>query len=500
VRSGSNCGQNAQTQGILWLSNRTDIPDAHHAKVADARSKCMSDKVSSQELQKQIARIQASPLFARARQLAIFLELLTSRVCAENGEVLTQTEIAKALGLRDFDPTKPTVRIAAERLRARLMEYYVQQGRTDPVLVEFPKGHPYRVVIRHRGIYVQPRADEAFKLCCDGRMLWAQRTPESLYKAISCFERAIQIDPTYAEPHAALAECYLFLAIDGAPANKLMRKAKLHAKSAIQIDPHFAEGHAALGAVHSAFEWEWSKADKEFDTALELDANSLAVFCLRATHLVSRGRLEDAANDARRLLQLTSAGPSPLVTSHAAKILYVTGNWDEAEELLLRLQATNPDFYMVHWQLGLLHGAKGRLAAGREAMTSALRLRPDSTSMMAGLGWINALAGEMADAARILATLESRRKKSYVSGTDLAMIHAVSGNLDRSFACLENAFHERSVFLPWLGVWPPLRSLFLDARSGAILKRMHLEHATFPDHQESAKAQACVFGEMQDPK
>jgi hypothetical protein len=44
-------------------------------------------------------------------------------------------------GNRDYDPKQDSiVRTEAGRLRARLAEYYAEQGRGEPVIFELPKG------------------------------------------------------------------------------------------------------------------------------------------------------------------------------------------------------------------------------------------------------------------------------------------------------------------------------------------------------------------------
>jgi tetratricopeptide (TPR) repeat protein len=440
----------------------------------------MLSQVSPQELEKQVGLIKASPIFAGAKQLHLFLDLLVNRAVSHNGtRSLTQEDISKALGLREFDSTKPTVRIAAGRLRSRLIEFYATEGRDDSVILEFPKGRPYRLNARHKMSRALRLSGEAFRRCYDGRMLWAQRTPESLEKAAACFKEAIRIDPHSPDPYAALAETYLFMALCDTAPRKVMRLAKTHAEHAVTIDPYNAEAHAALAAIFSAFYWNWNEAEREFERAAQLDSDSLGLYSLRANHLLSVGKTEEAAKDARRILQMTVAGPSPLVTSHAAKILFAAGKYDESEELLLRIREMIPNFYLVHWQLGLLYGTKGDTLTAQTSLEKAYALFPESFTVIAALGWVNALAGKTDRALKIAQHLTAHRKHKYIHGTDLAMIYAALGNMRLAFQWLNRAYRERALFLPWLSVWPPFRSLYCDPQSVPILSKMHLKHPSF---------------------
>jgi tetratricopeptide (TPR) repeat protein len=190
---------------------------------------------------------------------------------------------------------------------------------------------------------------------------------------------------------------------------------------------------------------------------------------------LSIGEPDNAAQDARRILQMTSAGPSPLVNSHAAKILYAAGKYDESEELLVRIREMVPEFYIIHWQLGLLYGVKGNFSAAHDSLERAFKLCPQGPGTLAALGWANALAGKVNAAKKIAERLEADRRHQYVPSIDLAMIYAVIGEMDLAFAFLNRAYQERALFLPWLRVWPPFMALCGDPRSIAILNKMGLK-------------------------
>ena len=434
----------------------------------------MPSAVSAQELKQQICRIKTSLLFAGAKQLQALLDLLAFQAL-NGGSSVTQSEISKVLGFREFDPTKPTVRITAGRLRSRLIEFYATEGRDDTVIVEFPKGPPYVLNVRMKRSRGLSPLDKCFQLYSQGRILWAQRTPESLAKAASCFQRAILIDSKMAEPHAALALTYFFMAIGGADPRKLMRQAKTHAEKAVNLDPNSAEAHAAFAAILSTFEWNWKRAGAEFEKAVSLDPDSFPVYSLRANYLLSVGRTEDAAKDARRLLQMMASSPSSLSGGHAAKVLYAAGKYDESEELLIQMRQLAPHFYMIHWQLGLLYGTKGDLPLAKKAIDRASALAPENPAVVSASGWINALASNGDAAMRVIERLMATRNHQYVPGTDLAVIYTALGRLDEAFEWLSKACRERSIFLTWLGVWPPFRPLLHDPRSRTILKKMGLD-------------------------
>src|SRR3981081_1558710 len=85
---------------------------------------------------------------------------------------------------------------------------------------------------------------EAYQLYVKGRFYLAQRTRESLYKALDQFNQAVAKDPNYAQAYAGLGDSYLILFdrewISNSEASPKIRSAVLRA---IELDPTLAEAH-----------------------------------------------------------------------------------------------------------------------------------------------------------------------------------------------------------------------------------------------------------------
>ena len=98
---------------------------------------------SRQEIEDQVARILASPGFAKSDRMARFLKFIAEKSVAGSAEELKEYTIALEVFDKDdsFDPRiDPTVRGEARRLRAKLAEYYETAQDSGPVLIELPKG------------------------------------------------------------------------------------------------------------------------------------------------------------------------------------------------------------------------------------------------------------------------------------------------------------------------------------------------------------------------
>jgi TolB-like protein len=113
--------------------------------VSDLRDVDMDQSVKShleaEAVGRQLDRILSSGVFLAARRSRMFLRYVVERSLLNS--VPKEYEIAvEVLGRpSDYDPdVDAAVRVEAGRLRNRLREYYDTVGKTDPILIEIPKG------------------------------------------------------------------------------------------------------------------------------------------------------------------------------------------------------------------------------------------------------------------------------------------------------------------------------------------------------------------------
>jgi TolB-like protein len=97
----------------------------------------------SQAARQQLERVLVSPGFARNERMSKFLRFVVERHLEGRDDELKESLIAIEVFGRPpgYDSKKdPIVRTEASRLRARLNEYYLGEGKGDPVAIELPKG------------------------------------------------------------------------------------------------------------------------------------------------------------------------------------------------------------------------------------------------------------------------------------------------------------------------------------------------------------------------
>jgi len=115
---------------------------------------------------------------------------------------------------------------------------------------------------------------EAYHLYLQGRYYWARRGG-FLERAVDCFAKAIERDPTCAQAHAGLADAYGVLGIYGvlSPA-EAAQKARPAAERALALQETLAEAHRSLAVLNVSFDWDLEGGEREYRRALELSPES----------------------------------------------------------------------------------------------------------------------------------------------------------------------------------------------------------------------------------
>ncbi|MCX7042080.1 MAG: hypothetical protein NT117_05240 [Gammaproteobacteria bacterium] len=124
---------------------------------------------------------------------------------------------------------------------------------------------------QQRLVPVATSSPEAYNLYLQANSIFERRDGPHMKEAVAALERAIALDPKFARAHSRLAAVYVVLpTYVGGDATQFQPKAIEHARAAIALDPTLAEPYAALGMVAG----DSGKLVDElgnFETALRLD-------------------------------------------------------------------------------------------------------------------------------------------------------------------------------------------------------------------------------------
>jgi TolB-like protein/class 3 adenylate cyclase len=155
----------------------------------------------------------------------------------------------------------------------------------------------------------RPSSLEAYDLCQRGRAEWVHST-EAGVEAIPLFERAVELDPNYAEAHRwlAISQNHAWANL-GRPIEPFRQMSMVTAKRAVELDPNDPGTHWVLAYV-LLFERRWDESAKEFEISLRLNPNDADVWVEYADLRCYEGRGVEAIAYAQKGLRLNPHPPS----------------------------------------------------------------------------------------------------------------------------------------------------------------------------------------------
>ena len=319
---------------------------------------------------------------------------------------------------------------------------------------------------------------EAYQLYLKGRYYWNKRTGDDVQKSIDYLQRAIARDRNYALAYAALADSYHVLwAYSNVSFSEAQLKAKTAALKALELDDSLAEAHAALAGVKADEDWDFPGAEAEFKRAIELDPNYATARQWYAQFLSPLGRHEEALAQIKKAQE--SDPLSLIINAVLGDTLLRARQDDRAIEQLKKTIDMDRNFPPAHQYLVHAYIEKGMYTeAIAESQTAAVLSRkqdPQKASARAdALKHALSTGGPAGYWQTQLKLANEDLKTQRVSPYFIAGIYARMGDSDHCFQWLETALKERDADLVYLGIDPEFDRFRSDSRMNGLMKRIGL--------------------------
>lgn len=287
-------------------------------------------------------------------------------------------------------------------------------------------------------------------------------------KARAYFQRAIDLDPSFAPAYIGLAQAHDLLS-QGEPEDLVI--ARRAAEKAADLDPSSSAARVQIGQAKWQA-WDWAGTEDDARRAIALNPNNAEAHDYLGSVLDVMGRSEEAW---REYLIAQELDPNH---DHLADPFYLRGQFDHAIEIRQRIALQDPKDGYNHYALALNYGQKGmyREFVAEMSRTAALFELPE---LGEGLQRAYDLSGQQGVLKQLARNMEhlAATKQLYMPGAT-AQFYAALGDKDRAFYWLGEYLNHRDLALadptiyfkadPWFA---PLRS---DPRFSDYLRRVGL--------------------------
>jgi TolB-like protein len=317
-----------------------------------------------------------------------------------------------------------------------------------------------------------------------GRYHSSKWTRHGLGEAIACYEQSLAIDPHSAAVYSALGAAYsvqAYFCSDPVKTRAAVLKAKACAERALELDPAFPEAHLLAANIAHVHDWEWSLAEEEFKLTLELEPNLADAHACYALFLMDQCQFESAQQEMETALELDALS---LAANTAAGVLFFSAGrcGDAISQLkgaleldcVVPISEFDPTYHLSHELLGAsleseqnneaAVAAYLKLFSGRtkdEEMTSTLR----SAFVESGMSGFWRMFAEIAD------EIAERR---VITPIFAATIFARLGETDSALVWLEKALSERTPGLTHINADPRFEKLHSHPRFLDVVRRIGL--------------------------
>jgi TolB-like protein/DNA-binding winged helix-turn-helix (wHTH) protein/Flp pilus assembly protein TadD len=313
----------------------------------------------------------------------------------------------------------------------------------------------------------RPVNPEAFDAYLQGYYFFQGSTDKDADMAAKYFERATQIDPSYALAWAYLSRARHWQANEGLiPMEEGRRLAREAVERALSLNPSLAGAHAQMGRLKITVDYDWAGANASFQRAVELEPGNPEGVRLAAVSAAELGRFDEALQLARRAVDLDPLNADSW--ADLGEIEFYTGQLDQAAADGKKSLKLNPDFWAGPILLTRVYLLQGR---PQDALREIERVHyaPYRAHLYALTYYALGRKKESDAALRELMT-----KYHASNAFEIATIYAFRNQTDEAFEWLDRAYAQRDPSLMSTKMDPLLKSLHNDPRFAALLKKLNL--------------------------
>ncbi|MGC2467431.1 MAG: winged helix-turn-helix domain-containing protein [Candidatus Acidiferrum sp.] len=308
---------------------------------------------------------------------------------------------------------------------------------------------------------------EAFDAYLQGHYYFERDSDKDTDMAAKYFERATQLDPSYALAWVGLSRARNWQAATGLiPAEEGHRLAREAVERALALNPNLAEAHAQMGRIKRQVDFDWAGADASIQRAIALEPGNPEIVLSAASLAAILGRLDEALQLAHRAIDLDPLNARSW--EGLGELEFRGGKLDEAKADLKKAHELRPDDFLSTTFLSEIYVMQGR---PQDALPEIERVGYDPVRAFLHAIAYHALGREKESDT---ALRELIAKYQATNPYQIAEIYAFRNQSDEAYEWLDRAYAKHNDDLIFTKVDPLLKSLHNDPRFPAFLKKLKL--------------------------
>jgi tetratricopeptide (TPR) repeat protein len=299
-----------------------------------------------------------------------------------------------------------------------------------------------------------------------------QMTTESLTRAETEFQHAIDLDPEYSTAYFGLANAkYDQSAARGsAYRTEVERKSEQQLfQKALELDPDFTDAHAMLAALAMQYDWDWGRAERELQLAAA-GPSSVNAEDYYALLLIFRGRFSEAEQHIQRALDRDPYSTAARTDVSVARNL--EGRFAQAREISQQMAAEYPKMIGPQGMIGLTYIEEGHPELALPTLRQLKQRFPQAQVFEA---MACARAGRREEALRLIRPFEEKYPDPGVAMQWFALVYAFMGDEPNTVKWLERSADRHEFQALNLAVHPVYAPMRNSARFRALERRMGLD-------------------------
>ena len=320
---------------------------------------------------------------------------------------------------------------------------------------------------------------EAYNLYLKGRYHWNESNPEEIKKAIIDFEKAIQLDPSFAAPYCMLSYCYSYLGSSGMlPYTEAFSKAKDCTLKAIEIDPYHAESHLSLATIKFMQNWDFQGAEASIQKARDLGLNSSLLNQIDGMLMIALNRASEAVVKIENALKQEPL--SLTMMCMLGEAYSFAGQFEDALAQYDKVIELDPNFRRAFEGKGFTYLALGDDENAIQNLEEYQKRIGNPLKGLGGLGYAYGISGNKEKALECLKKTQQREETDAGVNLNLeyTLIRAGLGDYNMAFEHLHKIYEQRSSVVCFGMIYcmryPILKELKSDLRFKQLVEKMGL--------------------------